>query len=187
MNPTSLNLKNVIGPEGLILGEVEGINVDLNTWQASELYVSLSDEAAAGLGLKKSFMSRTTICLPIQFVKSVGDLITLNEPVSNLENVAAKECLANQTKLKGKKVMGAKGYIVGEVEALDLKPSNWQVTGLQVSLTRDAAAELGLNKTFLRKAVIAIPTKIVSSVGNMIILNKEIQDLKALEKCLECS
>ena len=182
-----MNDKKVIGSEGFILGEVEGVDVDLDTWQASMLYVRLSDEAAAGLGLRRSFMSKTTICLPIHFVKSVGDVITLNDAVSNLADAAAKECLVNPTKLKGKKVMGAQGHNVGEVEALDLDPSSWKVTGLQVSLTNDAAADLGCSKPFLSKTVISIPTKIVSSVGNMIILNEDIQDFKALVKCLQYS
>ena len=187
MNPTRLNDKKVIGSEGFVLGEVEGVEVDLDTWQVSILYVRLSDGAAAGLGLRTPFMSKTTICLPIHFVKSVGDLITLNEPLYDLENVAAQECVVNPTKLKGKKVIGAKGQNVGEVEALDLEPSSWQVTGLQVSLTKAAATELECNKPFLRKAVISIPTKIVDSVGNMVILNEDIQDFKALLKCLEYS
>jgi sporulation protein YlmC with PRC-barrel domain len=181
-----LNGKKVIGAQGFIMGEVEGVDVNPNTWQVSTLYMSLSDEAAAGFGLRKPFMSKITICLPTQIVKSLGDVITLNEPLYNLDN-AAKECLVNPIKLKGKTVMGAKGHTVGEVEALDLEPDNWQVTGLQVGLTDDAATKLGFNKTFLSKVVVAIPTKIVSSVGNMIILNEEIQDLKALVKCLEYS
>jgi sporulation protein YlmC with PRC-barrel domain len=186
MDPSILNGKKVIGAQGFTLGEVEGVDVDSNTWQASTLYVSLSDEAAAGFGLRKPFMSKITICLPTQIVKSIGDVITLNEPLYNLDG-AAKECVVNPTKLKGKTVMGAKGHAVGEVEALEVEPANWQVTGLQVSLTKDAATELGFNKTFLSKVVIAIPTKIVSSVGNMINLNEGIQDLKALVKCLEYS
>ncbi|HYA77660.1 MAG TPA: PRC-barrel domain-containing protein [Verrucomicrobiae bacterium] len=186
MNPTVLNDKKVIGSEGFILGEVEGVNVDLNTWRASLLYVRLSDEAAAGLGLKRSF-SKTTICLPINFVKSVGDVITLNEPLHNLENVAANQCFVNPTKLKGKKVIGAKGHNVGEIESLDLEPRNWQITGIQVSLTNEAATELGCKPPFLSRVVISIPTKIVKSVGNMINLNEDIQDFKALVKCLQYS
>jgi sporulation protein YlmC with PRC-barrel domain len=185
MDPTTLNGKKVIGSEGFVLGEVEGVDVDPNVWQVSVLYVSLNDEAADGFGLRRRFLSKTTICLSIQYVKSVGDIITLNEPVRNLEDVATAECLVFPTKLKGKNVVGAAGHIVGEVDSLDLDPSNWQVTGLQVSLTKDAALELGFNKSFLSRAVIAIPTKIISSVGNMILLNETITDLKALVEYLE--
>jgi sporulation protein YlmC with PRC-barrel domain len=184
MDPSTLNGKKVIGAQGFIIGDVQGVDVDSNTWYASTLYVSLSDEAAAGFGLRKPFLSKITVCLPTQVVKSVGDVITLNEPIYNLDNIA-KECLANPIKVKGKTVMGAKGHTVGEVEAIDLEPNSWHVTGLQVRLTKDAATELGLNKTFLSKAIISIPTKIISSVGNMIILNERIHDLKALVKSLE--
>jgi sporulation protein YlmC with PRC-barrel domain len=185
MDTSLLNGKKVIGAQSLILGEVEGVDVDSNTWQVSTMYVSLSDEAAIGFGLRKPFMSKITICLPTQIVKSLGDVITLKEPLYNLDG-AANQCVINPTKLKGKTVMGAKGHAIGEVEALEVEPANWQVTSLQVSLTKDAATELGFNKTFLSKIVIAIPTKIVSSVGNMIILIEGIQDLKSLVKCLEC-
>jgi sporulation protein YlmC with PRC-barrel domain len=187
MNPTMLNGKKVIGTEGFILGEIEGVDVDAVTWHATTLYVSLSDQAAAGLGIKKYFLSKTMICLPTRVVKSVGDVITLSEPLSSLQEIAAKECLINRTKVKGKSVMAAAGQIVGEVDALDLQPSNWHVEGLQVSLNKDSATELGFNKSLLSKVAIAIPTRIVSAVGNMVILNETIQDLKALAKCLECS
>jgi len=186
MNPSRLNGKKVVGAQGLILGQVEGIDIDLNIWRASILYVSLSDEAAAGFGLRKPFMSKITICLPTQIVKSVGDVIALNEQLVDLDE-AAKECIANPTDLRGKRVIGVKGYTVGEIEGLDLESSNWQITGLQVSVTKDAATELGFNKPYLRKVIIAIPTEIVSSVGNMIILNESISDLKTLLKSLEHS
>jgi len=186
MDPSLLNGKKVIGAKGLIMGEVEGVDVDLNTWCASTLYVSLSDEAAAGFGLKKPFMSKITVCLPTKGVKAIGDVITLIEPLFNLDSLA-EQCIVNPPNLKGKKVVGVKGYIVGDVEAIDIEPDNWQVTALQVSLTKDAAQELGFNKTFLRKAIIAIPIKIVNSVGNTILINEAIQDLKELIKNLEFS
>ena len=186
MDPSLLNGKKVIGAQGSIMGVVEGVDVDLNTWCASTLYVSLNDQAAAGFELKKPFMSKITVCLPTKSVKAIGDVITLSEPLFNLDSLA-EQCIVNPPNLKGKKVMGVKGYIVGDVEAIDIEPDNWQVTALQVSLTKDAAQELGFSKTFLRKAIIAIPIKIVNSVGNTVLINEAIQDLKELIKNLESS
>jgi sporulation protein YlmC with PRC-barrel domain len=93
--------------------------------------------------------------------------------------------LVSSTKIKGKKIISVKGYVVGEVEGFDVKPSNWQVTGLQVGLTDDAATELGFKRPFLSKVVIIIPTKIVSLVGNFITIDKSIENLESLVECIQ--
>jgi sporulation protein YlmC with PRC-barrel domain len=185
VNPTLFDGKKVVGSEGYILGEVEGVDIDLNSWQANAFYVSLSDEAAAELGLKKSFMSKITVCLPTKLVKAVGEVITLKEPIRNLEDIAEKEEFLRSTQLKGKKVVGAKGYVVGEVEGLDLDPGNWKVKGLQVGLTDDATTELGFKRPFLSKVVVIIPSKIVSLMGNFINLDESIENLEALTECIK--
>jgi sporulation protein YlmC with PRC-barrel domain len=184
LNPTLLDGKKVVGSEGYILGEVDGVDINLNTWQANAFYVNLSDEATAELGFKKSFLSKVTVCLPTQLVETVGDVITLKEPIRNLEDVAERGILVSSTKLKGKRVIGAKGYVIGEVEGLDLELSSWKVTGLQVGLTDDAATELGFKRPFLSKVVINIPSKIVNLVGNFITLKEDIKNLDSLVECI---
>ena len=184
MNPSILDGKKVIGSEGYILGEVDGVDIDLNSWKANAFYVSLSDEATSELRLRKPFLSKITVCLPTQLVKAVGEVITLKEPIRNLEDIAERGILASSTKLKGKKVISAKGDTIGEVEGLDVKPSNWQVTGLQVGLTDSAATELGFKRPFLSKVVIIIPSKIISQVGNFITLDEEIENLESLVECI---
>ena len=92
--------------------------------------------------------------------------------------------MVRSTKIKGKKVIGAKGYVLREVEGFDVELSNWQVTGLQVGLTDDAATELGFNRPFLSKVVIIIPSKLVSLVGNFISLDKTIENLESFVECI---
>ena len=185
MNPTILEGKKVVGSEGYILGEVDSVNINSNTWQANTFYVNLSDEATAELGFKKPFLSKITVCLPTQLVKTVGDIITLKEPIRNLENIAKRGNLVSSVELKGKKVVGAKGNAIGEIEGFDVELSSWQVTGLEVGLTDDAATELGFKRPFLSKVVIIIPTKIVSLVGNFVTLDKEIENLYSLMECIK--
>ena len=185
MNPSLLDGKSVVGTEGYILGEVDGVDIDINTWRASTFFVSLSDEAISELGFKKPFIGKVTMCLPTKLVKAVGEVITLKEPVRNLKNIAEKEISVNPTKFKGKKIIGANGYVIGEVEGLDVDPSNWQITGLQVGLTDNAATELGFRRPFLSKVVIIIPSKIVSLVGNFINIDKSIENLESLVECIQ--
>jgi sporulation protein YlmC with PRC-barrel domain len=184
MNPSILDGKKVVGSEGYILGEVDGVDVDLNTWKASSFYVTLSNEATAEFGLKKPFLSKITVGLPSQLVKAVGEVITLKEPVRNLEDIAEREMAPSSTKLKGKKVISAKGHTVGEVEGIDLDIQTWQITGLQVGLTDDTATELGFKRPFFSKVAIIIPSKIISLVANFISLDKDIENLESLVDCI---
>jgi sporulation protein YlmC with PRC-barrel domain len=184
VDPILLDGKKVVGTGGYILGEVDGVDIDLNTWQVNAFYVSLSDEASAELRFKKQFLSKITVCLPTQLVKAVGDVITLREPIRNLEDIAERGIWVSSAKLEGKKVVGAKGYVVGEVEGFDVELSNWRVTGLQVGLTDSAATELGFKRPFLSKVVIIIPSNLVTRVGSRIILDEAIENLESLVECI---
>lgn len=184
MNPTLLDGEKVIGSEGYILGQVDSIDININTWKANAFHISLSDDAIKELGLEKHFLSKITVCLPTNLVKAVGEVITLKVPIRNLENIAEKEILFSATKIKGKKVVGARGYVVGEVEGFDVDFSNWQVVGLQVGLTDDAATELGFKRPFLSKVVVIVPSEIVSLVGNFVTLDESIESLESLVECI---
>jgi sporulation protein YlmC with PRC-barrel domain len=185
MIPNLLKGRKVVGSEGYFLGEVEGFDVDSNIWQAVAFYVSLSEEAMAELGFKKQFLRKIVICLPTRLIKEVGDVVTLNEPIRNLEDIAEKEICVNYAKLDGKKVVSDKGYVVGVVEGLDVEVSSWQVIGLEVGLTDDAAMELGFKRPFLSKVVVIIPSEVVEEVGNFVTLNKAIEDLTSLVECIK--
>ncbi len=92
--------------------------------------------------------------------------------------------MVNSTKLNGKKVIGANGYIVGEVEGIEVNMENWQVEGLQVGLTNEAATEAGFKRPVLSQIIIIIPPKIISSVGDVVALNEAVGNLKDLVKYL---
>jgi sporulation protein YlmC with PRC-barrel domain len=88
--------------------------------------------------------------------------------------------LVNSSKLVGKKVVGASGYFVGEVEGLDVDLENWKVTGFQVGLTNDAATEMGFKRPFLSQIIIMLPPKLVNSVGDVVTLKEAVASLKEL-------
>jgi sporulation protein YlmC with PRC-barrel domain len=184
MNPVVLKGKKVVGTEGYILGEMNDLHVDFNTWQATAFYVILSDEAAAELDFKKPFLRRIIVCLPTELIEAVGDVITLIAPLRSLKDIAEKEVQVDTVKIEGKKVVSEKGYAVGEVEALDVEPSSWRVTGLQVGLTDEAATELGFKRPILSKVTVIIPSSAVGSIGNFIALDKTIENLKSLVECI---
>ncbi|MCW4017873.1 MAG: hypothetical protein NWF00_04225 [Candidatus Bathyarchaeota archaeon] len=90
MNPSKLHGRKVVDSEGYILGEVDGVDVDLSTWQATGLLVGLNDEATGELGFKKPFLSKIVISMPTRIVKAVGEVITITESLKSLKDVVAK-------------------------------------------------------------------------------------------------
>lgn len=184
MNPNLLKGKVVVGEEGYVLGEVSGLDVDFDTWQAPVFHVILSREATEELNLKKPFLHRIIMSLPTKLIKGIGDVITLTQPVRNLKDLPEKEVPLNPVKIDGKKVESAKGYVVGNVEGLEVEPSNWQVTGLQVGLTEHAASELGFKSPIVGKVIVIVPSNVVGEIGNFVTLDRAIEDLKSLVECI---
>lgn len=141
MNPNSLKGKKVVGSEGYILGEIDDLYVDLETWQATAFYVNLSNDAIAELGFKKSRLHKIVICLPTKLIKAVGDIVTLTQPLRNVKDIEENQIQMTPNKLEGKKVVSVKGNTIGQAEGFDVDTDNWQVTGLDVSLTDQAATD----------------------------------------------
>jgi sporulation protein YlmC with PRC-barrel domain len=87
-----LSGKFVICAGGFDLGEVNGADIDINTWQVTHLHVKLSKQASEDLGFKKRFRS-STVCFPVSLVSKVGDNILLNKCLDELsKNPEISEC-----------------------------------------------------------------------------------------------
>jgi sporulation protein YlmC with PRC-barrel domain len=90
MKISKLDGMNVITSDAYTLGEVDGAHADTETWNITHLDVELNKEATVELGYKKPFLGSITVCLPVNAVAKVGDVITLNQSLLELKNL--KEC-----------------------------------------------------------------------------------------------
>jgi hypothetical protein len=73
-----------------LLGEVESAEVDTNTWQITNFYIGLTDEATGMLGFKRPFLGKVVVCLPASVIKSFQDKAILNKTIQELKDL--KEC-----------------------------------------------------------------------------------------------
>ena len=83
------------------------------------------------------------------------------------------------SKLVGKKVIGANAYTLGEMLGADVDTGGWQITHLHASLTDEATRELGFRKPFLGAVVVCLPVNLIQAIGDVIALNKSIQELRS--------
>jgi hypothetical protein len=48
--------------------------------------VSLADEATRELGFRKPFLGAVVVCLPVDLIQAIGDVITLNKSIQELRS-----------------------------------------------------------------------------------------------------
>lgn len=73
----------VVTSRAFSLGVVKGARVDTENWSITHLHLKLDDEAATKLGFKKRFGS-STVCMPINMVRAVGDFVTIGRSLEEL-------------------------------------------------------------------------------------------------------
>ena len=87
------------------------------------------------------------------------------------------------SKLNGMTVITSDAYTLGEVNGAHADIGTWNITHLDVALTKEATAELGFKKPLLGSLTICLPISAVKKVGDVIALNKSLLDLKTLREC----
>ena len=85
MKAANLNGKQVITSEAHVLGEIEGVEIDISTWTISHLHISLLKNNVKKFNFKKPLLGSVTVCLPISTIKAVGDVISLNQTIEDLK------------------------------------------------------------------------------------------------------
>ena len=80
--------------------------------------------------------------------------------------------------LHGRNVISADGLSVGSVVALFIAIDEWRVESLQVTLHKDVADRIGAGRSWLHKGAVEIPTRMVQSVGDAVVLSVRVDELR---------
>jgi sporulation protein YlmC with PRC-barrel domain len=71
--------KKVYTSDGFLVGETESADLDEKTWQITSFFVNLTDQATALLEMKRPFMGKVMVCLPVTLIASISDTAILNK------------------------------------------------------------------------------------------------------------
>jgi sporulation protein YlmC with PRC-barrel domain len=93
--------------------------------------------------------------------------------------------LVNFEKLSGMFVICAGGFDLGNVTGIEINTINWQVTHLQIKLSKPASEDLGFKKRF-RSSTVCVPTSLIAQAGDNILLNKSLDELTRHPEISEC-
>ena len=82
--------------------------------------------------------------------------------------------------LRGRSVIAADGQAIGEVDALLIDTSSWNIVALQIKLHKAAAEQIGAVRRILRAATLELPVRMVQSVGDAVLLSVPTLELREL-------
>jgi sporulation protein YlmC with PRC-barrel domain len=80
--------------------------------------------------------------------------------------------------LRGRTVIAADGQAIGEVASLFLDSDAWRVESLQIKLRNEAADQLGAAHGMFHAGTLEIPTRMVQSVGDAVVLSVAANELR---------
>jgi sporulation protein YlmC with PRC-barrel domain len=80
--------------------------------------------------------------------------------------------------LRGRTVIASDGLAIGEVAALFLDGGTWQVESIQVKLRKTIADRLGADRGIFHAGALEIPTRMVQSVADAIVLSVAVDELR---------
>jgi sporulation protein YlmC with PRC-barrel domain len=98
--------------------------------------------------------------------------------VNHREVKGAIEMRLSDETLRGRTVIAADGRAVGEVSALFLDSDAWSVESVQVKLRKDVADQLGASRTMFHAGTVEIPTRLIQSVGDAVVLAVPVDGLR---------
>ena len=81
---------------------------------------------------------------------------------------------------RGRTVIAADGQAIGEVSALLIDTSAWNIVALQIKLHKAAAEQLGAARGILRAATLELPVRMVQSVGDAVLLSVSTLELRQI-------
>jgi sporulation protein YlmC with PRC-barrel domain len=87
--------------------------------------------------------------------------------------------------ISGKNVIGQGGDDLGEVKGAEINTNTWNVTHLQIKLSSKASDSLGFKKRF-RSSTVCLPVSMVSAVGDVVTINKTLDELSNNQEVTEC-
>ncbi len=84
IRPEKIMGKKVITYKGMLMGEVNGIEIDENNWTITEIDVALAKEMENLFDVKSGMMSKSVVPIPVSMLGPIGpESITLKQEIKD--------------------------------------------------------------------------------------------------------
>jgi sporulation protein YlmC with PRC-barrel domain len=170
----------VISADARVVGIVEGIGIDVEEWKIPALRIAVKKGVDETIGVKKPLFSSAKLHLRTSGVESISDTITLNADLKDAKSLAVVEGMVLMTAadVVGKRVICRKARQIGVADNIIFTPDkDWSIPYIEVKLDKTSVDDLNVKKPLLSSPIIRIQTSDVKTIGDMIMLKIDIEEL----------
>jgi sporulation protein YlmC with PRC-barrel domain len=173
----------VISSDGNIIGVVDGIAIDTDTWKAPVIRICLNRGLDEPVGIRKPLFGAACIFTESINVDSISDFVTLSKKLGDLKNylINPSQVPLMAGNIVGRRVVGRHGREIGTVESIIFDTDGpWMVRSFNVRLEKGVIDDLKLKKSLLTTPLISIATKDIRTVGDIVMLSIDINQLQGI-------
>ncbi|MEM4728948.1 MAG: PRC-barrel domain-containing protein [Thermoplasmata archaeon] len=174
----------VLSSDGRAIGHVDDITID-DKWSIKGFTLKLDKEVARSMGKQTPLLSALKLDVGLDIIKSIGDKVLLNQPVSELgAHMKTQEGVRRVSSFMGMKVVSTEGKILGKVDDIAFEPYTWKMPSLHITVPRDVLDALKAKKPILGKGTLSLSMVHVKSIKDYVMLDT---DYEGLSRILETS
>ena len=82
--------KPVVGDGAMVLGQVCDVEIDEKTLRVTGICVKLNENAVEPMGFKKPRLGSIRVDLPVEVIKAIGDVVSIERSADQLGSVAKR-------------------------------------------------------------------------------------------------
>ena len=84
MTNYELSGKRVVSQDGRVIGEIESLHIDVETWKVIALGVKVRKDVLDELSLRRPFLGTQVIRIPAEQISGASDTVVLKPPFSGV-------------------------------------------------------------------------------------------------------
>jgi sporulation protein YlmC with PRC-barrel domain len=173
----------VISSDGNIIGVVDGIAIDTESWRAPVIRICLNRGLDEPVGVSKPLFGAACIFTESNNIDNVSDFVTLSKKLVDLKNflINPSQVPLMAGNIIGRRVVGRHGREIGTVESIIFETDGpWTVRAFKVRLGKGVVDDLKLKKSILSTPLISIATKDIRTVGDIVMLSIDVNQLQGI-------
>jgi len=171
----------IVSADAMVIGHVEGVGIDINTWTVPALKVGLKRGVEEELGIDKPRFGSTVILVKTEAVDSISDTITLKQELKSIPEimVEGERELMTAGSVIDTRVIAKGGRQLGYVDNFIFSPEkDWAVSYMVIKLEKSVLGDLGMKKPRLGTPSIKVLSQDIRTIGDMVLLSIDIKELK---------